>query len=80
MLFLIYRRFGGIYMRGILGHRSVKLFSRLMAVLLFCMVPVCGLSLFSNFREQIQLKQTIIEAQERNASYTSGCWNRRFPG
>ncbi|MDD6884263.1 MAG: histidine kinase [Eubacteriales bacterium] len=56
-------------MRGILEHRSVKLFSRLMAVLLFCMVPVCGLSLFSNFREQIQLKQTIIEAQERNASY-----------
>lgn len=53
----------------IMGHRSLKLFTRLMAVLLFCMIPVCGLSLISNFREQTQLRDTIIASQERNASY-----------
>ena len=46
-----------------------KLFPRLMAVFMACMLPVFALSIVSNLREQSQVREKITALQERNASY-----------
>lgn len=48
---------------------STKLFTRLMAVLSACILPVCALSLVSNAYEQEAIRQAIDATQESNVAY-----------
>lgn len=47
---------------------STKLFTRLMAVLSACILPVCALSLVSNAYEQEAIRQAIDATQESNVA------------